>query len=380
MLNKTKYKLYICFSIVTILFITTLFVFKPVIKMVELYTLFARVSPDTLNPVLDFGNANFMLSSVVPMMPSVEFANYPLIFDLGLCCGGVFLISLFLFIIPNIFISTCLSLIVMFCFVLGSIYMSRIYNVWIPVVWPILIQLFIFTIMLSARVYLKQSKLINSVKLFGYDINLFPNSIPFIKNVVQQPKKMDVTMACFKIKIPQFYQEEMYSNTLVYKINDCFRVIIDGCLKYDGLLDKTSNNVVYCYWLGKNHALKALKASMEINSILQKLDSEIKVSCGISSEKVMFAILGNHNFSNYTVLGNITEIVNKLENSCLFNNSSILVSKNTYNILKDKISFLHKGMISIYGMKSKIDFYSPQDFNINELSYLSNFIKRGQND
>ena len=359
MLNKTKYKLYICFSLVLILFITTLFVFKPVIKMVELYTLFARVSPDTLKPVLDFGNANFMLSSVVPMMPNVEFYNYPLIMDLGLCFGGVFLISLLLFVIPNIFISTCLSLIVMFSFMLGSVYMSRIYNVWIPIVWPILIQFFIFIVMLSARTYLKQNRLINTVKLFGYDINLFPNSIPFIKNLVQEPKKTDVTLAYFKIKIPQLYLDEVYPNSVVYQLNEYYKIIIDGCLKYSGIIDKTSNNIIQCYWINENHALNAIKAVMEINNILKNKPENIRISCGIATDKAIFAILGSDNFSNYSLIGNISEIATRLENACIFHNSNILVSNNTYNLLKEKIMFTHKGVININGFKSQVDFYEP---------------------
>ncbi len=359
MLNKTKYKLYICFSLVLILFITTLFVFKPVIKMAELYTLFARVSPDMLKPVLDFGNANFMLSSVVPMMPNVEFSNYPLIFDLGLCFGGVFLISLFLFIIPNVFISTCLSLIVMFSFMLGSVYMSRAYNVWIPIVWPILIQLFIFIIMLSTRVYLKQSKLINSIKLFGYDINLFPNSIPFIKNIIQQPRKVDITLACFKIKILQIYQQEMYTNTLVQELNYYYSVIIDICLKHSGIIDKTSNNIISCYWMGKNQALDAVNACMEINNLLKPETNAVKVSCGIATDNSIFAILGSKNFSNYTVIGPISEIASRLENACVFNNSQVLISNKTYNLLKNKLVANHKGVISVHGLNSQVDFYEP---------------------
>lgn len=369
MLNKTKYKLYICFSLVTILFITTLFVFKPVIKMAELYTLFARVSPDTLKPVLDFGNTNFMLSSVVPMMPNIQFANYPLIFDLGLCFGAVFLISLFLFIIPNIFISTSFSLIVIFIFALGTIFMSRFYNVWIPIVWPILVQLFIFTIMLSAKVYLKQSKLINTIKIFGYDINLFPNSIPFIKNIVQQPQKTDITMAYFKIKIPQTYIDEIYSNSIVYKLNEYFQIIIDGCLKHSGIIDKTSNNIIQCYWIGNNHALDALKATMEINDIIKTKQDNIRISCGIATDKSIFAILGSHNFSNYTVLGNIAEVAIRLENACIFHNSNILVSNNTYKLLKNKIMFNHKGMANINGFKSQVDFYEPVHFINNKKEY-----------
>lgn len=362
MLNKTKYKLYICFSLVLVLFITTLFVFKPVIKMAELYTLFARVSPKTLQPVLDFGNANFMLSSVVPMMPVVQLSNYPIIFDMGLCSIFTLLIGLFLFFVPNIFISVSLSLIAMFAYILGSIYMSRAYDIWIPVVWPLLIQLFVFVIMFAAKSYLKQNKLINTIKIFGYDVTLFPNSIPFIKNIVQQPKKMDITMACFKIKVPQLYQEDIYTNSLVYEINEIFQTIVDGCLKYDGLIDKTSNNTIYCYWFGRQQAMNAVKACMEINHILMNKNSNIKVSCGISTENSIFALLGSNNFSNYTVIGPIYDIVNRLENACIFNNASILISNKTFNLLRDKLLVTHKGTISVNGLQHQMDFYEPVNF------------------
>ena len=54
LLNK-QYRPYILMAITGLLFITCLFIFKPVIKMAELYTLFSRVQPSTLQPILDFG-------------------------------------------------------------------------------------------------------------------------------------------------------------------------------------------------------------------------------------------------------------------------------------------------------------------------------------
>ena len=50
-LPNKKYIPYICFSIASVLFTISLFIFKPFIKMLELYTLFVRVPAPSGAPI-----------------------------------------------------------------------------------------------------------------------------------------------------------------------------------------------------------------------------------------------------------------------------------------------------------------------------------------
>ena len=378
MLNNKKYGLYFCFGLVFVLFVISLFVFKPAIKMTELYTLFARVSPDSLKPVFDFGGDGFMLPSVVPMIPNVEFFNYPLFFDIFLCAMTVLLITLIIYLIPNIFMSFCLGLSVILGFGLSILYMSRVHNIWIPLVWPLLVQCFMFLTLIFSKALLKQSKQLNTVKLFGYDVNLFPNAIPYLKNIVQQPKETILTMACFKIRVPQTYMDEVSPEQLIYKTNKFFQIIVDSVLKYGGLIDKTSNTTILCYWIGKQHALNAVKAGIDITDKIKQFEQDyIKISCGIATDEAVFGILGSKNFANYTVIGNITDIAARLENACIFHSSPVLISGKTLNYLKDKLLATHKGSISVHGLKAQIDFYEPLNFNP---SYIDKLKERVSND
>jgi len=359
-LNK-KYIPHLSIGVVSILFTISLFVFKPVIKMIELYTLFARVKA-TSTTMLDFGGENFVISSVVPAIPNVNFLNYPIIFDLFYCFLGVFFITCFIYLIPNLFIGFCFGLSTIISFALYSVVMSHINNSWIPIIWPMLIQIFFLCIFTTLKITIKQTKQISSIKIFGYDINKFPNSFPNIKNIIRQPRKIDTTLCCFRIKIPQIIIERLSDQELVYKINEIFKIITDGCLKYDGIIDKTSNNTILAYWLGDKSAEKALEAALEIQDIINKLSTSIKVSCGISSEKSIFAILGTEYFSNYTLIGNINDIANRIENACVFHNTSILICETTYQQLKEKLVAINKGAITIHGLYSQIEFYEPQYF------------------
>jgi len=197
-LNK-KYIPHLSIGVVSILFTISLFVFKPVIKMIELYTLFARVKA-TSTTMLDFGGENFVISSVVPAIPNVNFLNYPIIFDLFYCFLGVFFITCFIYLIPNLFIGFCFGLSTIISFALYSVVMSHINNSWIPIIWPMLIQIFFLCIFTTLKITIKQTKQISSIKIFGYDINKFPNSFPNIKNIIRQPRKIDTTLCCFRIK------------------------------------------------------------------------------------------------------------------------------------------------------------------------------------
>lgn len=361
LLNK-KYRLIFTFSLVFTLFVISLFVFKPVIKMLELYTLFARVGHQSLTPMLDFGSENFVISGVVPMIPNVEFFNYPLIYDLFYCAMGVGLSCLCVYFATNIFVGFGLSLSVVLAFALFSVYRSHTYAVWIPIVWPFLVQMFFISATLFAKAATNHTKQISTIKLFGYDISLFPNTIPFVKNLVKQPQKVNATMCCFKIKYNYINFSDNLSDEVVYKINDTFKIIVDGCLKYSGVIDKTSNNMVVAYWIGEDNALNALIAVMEINKKLADLPFGVKVSCGVGTGDAMFAILGSENFSAYTLIGNVSDIASRLENACIFHNTSILICGETFRKLEDKLLAVHKGVISLHSTQSQVDFYSPESF------------------
>lgn len=361
LLNK-KYRLILVFSLVFTLFTVSLFVFKPVIKMFELYTLFVRVGHQTYTPMLDFGSDNFILPSVVPALPTVEFFNYPLIYDLFYCAIGVGIACLCVYFMTNIFVGFALSLSVVLCFALFSVYRSHTYAVWIPIIWPMLIQLFFICSLLFAKVAVGQTKQISTIKLFGYDINLFPNTLPFVKNFVQQPQKINATICCFKIKYNYMNFNDSLSEDIVYKINNAFKIVVDGCLKYSGIIDKTSNNTVVAYWLGNDSALNALTAVLEVNKILADLPFGVKVSCGVATGESIFAILGSENFSNYTLLGDIADISSRLENACIFHNTSVLICSKTFDTLKDRLLAESKGIISVHGTQSQVEFYSPEKF------------------
>lgn len=361
LLNK-KYRLYICFGLIFVLFITSLFVFKPFIKMLELYTLFVRVGSQSLTPVLDFGSENFIVPAAVPRIPNVEFFNYPLIYDLFYCFTGVGLSCLCIYFCSNLFVGFCLGLSAILGCALFSIFRSHTYAVWIPIVWPFLVQIFFFTSFITIKAAAKFQTQISTVKLFGYDINLFPNTIPFAKTIVKQPEKVNATVCCFKIKYNYMNLKETISEEMIYKINDTFKIIIDGCLKYSGIIDKTSNNSICAYWLGENNALNALTAVMEINKMLEHLPFGIKVSCGISTGDAMFGIIGSENFSNYTLIGNVSDVSSRLENACIFHNTSILICGETFKQLEDKLVAIHKGVISLHSTQSQIDFYKPENF------------------
>lgn len=359
LLNK-QYRPYILMAITGLLFIVCLFIFKPVIKMAELYTLFSRVQPSTLQPILDFGAEHFVLSNSVPAIPNLELTNYPLIFDIGFCGIVVLGITLVSIAIPNVFIDFSLGLIMIFGYCLFCITTSRFSHIWIPIVWPVLIQTFVLSILTTSKTAMKQTKLINNVKLFGYDINQFPNSIPFIKNIIQQPRKTDITLCCFKLRVAQLYLDDTSAKEIVSKINEVFKIVVDGVLKYGGIIDKTSNNTIVAYWLEKKNVINAIKAVNEINSLVKS--NNIKISCGMDTEYSIFGILGSENFANYTVLGNISDIAARLENACIFHSTKFLISENTINCVQDKVVAKRKGSISVHSVNPQLNFYELERF------------------
>ncbi len=380
--NNKRIVLGSTFFVCCLVFLTVLYIFKPAISLMELMTLPIRANIHFHQPpVLDFDNSNFLYNAVVSTLPDVQLFGYPFLMNLLICLTICLAIVLLVFLVPDLFSSFCFGMLIIMGYCITSIYLSHSISLWIPVIWPFLVQMFVLMSAITIKIQAKQNRLVSTIQIFGYDINLFPNSISFIRNVVKQPKKTEITLAYFKIKIPQTFVDDNLAIDVASMVNIPFEIITDTILKNGGLIDKTSSSSVVAYWFGKDNSYLATKCAMEIDRILKeefyadKKNLIIKVSCGINTDTGVFAMLGTKKFSNYTVIGNSVDIATRLENACIFHNASILISQKTFDNIKDRIIASHTGLLSVHGKQSQIDFFEPTSFIENKMSY---FDKRGK--
>lgn len=85
-----------------------------------------------------------------------------------------------------------------------------------------------------------------------------------------------------------------------------------------------------------NAALAMVDALKEVNNkYAEKLGGKINIRIGINSGEVIVGNIGTNDFMEYTVIGNTVNNASRLENISKDKPNSIIISKKTYNLVKD---------------------------------------------
>lgn len=128
------------------------------------------------------------------------------------------------------------------------------------------------------------------------------------------------------------------------EISDCIREHKGSVNKYmgDGLLAVFGAPVSYM----DNHE-NAVSAAIDMverldvinNKFAELLGTEIKIGIGINSGEVVVGNVGTDNYMEYTVIGDTVNIASRMENISKQKPNSIIVSEDTYELVKDSFEF-----------------------------------------
>lgn len=143
---------------------------------------------------------------------------------------------------------------------------------------------------------------------------------------------------------------------LVRFLNDYWDIISDSVKKNKGSVNKYMGDGMLAVFGAPisdiNNHENAVSAALDIIDSLtqvnqkyaEKLGSEISVGIGINSGEVVAGNIGTDDFMEYSVIGNTVNIASRLETISKNMPNSIIISKETYNLVKDtfKTSAFHK--------------------------------------
>ncbi len=146
----------------------------------------------------------------------------------------------------------------------------------------------------------------------------------------------------------------------VHQIMDgCFKILIDEIHKYEGTINQLTGDGVMALFgaptAHENHAQKACWAALAIQSAMIGYGTKIQKECGVSfkmriglnSGPVIVGAIGDDLRMDYTAIGDTTNMSSRMES--LAKPGSILISKNTYGLVRDFFKFEHLGNIRVKG-------------------------------
>jgi len=152
--------------------------------------------------------------------------------------------------------------------------------------------------------------------------------------------------------------EKISPRQVVSILNRYLSRMTDIVFKYNGTLDKyVGDEIMATYNVPldlKDHALMAVKTAIEMQRESKKL-MKVKYGIGINTGPVIVGNIGSKKRLDYTVIGDAVNLAARLCGKC--EGDQILISEETYHLVKDKIKTRFIGEVQIKGKAKLIRVY-----------------------
>ena len=160
---------------------------------------------------------------------------------------------------------------------------------------------------------------------------------------------------------------------IVHILNRYFDILGDDIDKNHGYIDKyMGDGIMAIFGLDEeseeNSAAQALSAALGMISSLHsfneylesRFDHQFKIGIGIHTGKVIVGNLGYRKKKEFTAIGDTVNTASRIESLNKKTGTSILVSEETYLMIKDQFSWKNKFKSQVKGKELPIIVYEPK--------------------
>ncbi len=160
--------------------------------------------------------------------------------------------------------------------------------------------------------------------------------------------------------------EKLEPAELVNLINYYLTEMTEIILKYDGIIDKYEGDAIMAEFGApvhfEDHAVKACYAALEMQKRLKRLNlsryrhvtDQLKCRIGINSGKMIVGNMGSRNVFDYTVMGDAVNLASRLEGANKMYGTYIMISQETYQLVKDHVLARPLDMIRVKGRQKPV--------------------------
>lgn len=167
--------------------------------------------------------------------------------------------------------------------------------------------------------------------------------------------------------------EKMTPQEVVEFLNDYFTRMVYCVNKTNGIVDKFIGDAVMAVWGAattngspKADAWAAVKAALMMRIALYHFNQNqikngknpIKIGCGINSGPIVAGQIGSEDHMNYTVIGDTVNLASRTEALNKPFATDILITENTYKLVKDKIIVEEMPGVHVKGKVDAIKMYA----------------------
>ena len=165
--------------------------------------------------------------------------------------------------------------------------------------------------------------------------------------------------------------ENMSPQALVNHLNTYLTEMTDIILEYDGTLDKYVGDEIMCFWGAplpqEEHALYACLCALRQMEALRELNKgwpperRINIGIGVNSGIMTVGNMGSLGRMNYTLMGDNVNLGARLEGTNKQYATNVIISENTYGLVKDKFVVRELDNIRVKGKNKPVLIYELID-------------------
>lgn len=165
--------------------------------------------------------------------------------------------------------------------------------------------------------------------------------------------------------------ENMTPQELVNHLNEYLTVMTDMALDYGATLDKYMGDAIMCFWGApipqQDHAVLACKCAIRQMAALKELNASwpeakrFNIGIGLNSGIMTVGNMGSTLRMNYTLMGDNVNLGSRLEAINKEYGTGIIISENTYALVKDKFLVRELDNIRVKGKNKPVLIYELVD-------------------
>ena len=189
-------------------------------------------------------------------------------------------------------------------------------------------------------------------------------------DVTINTSRKNLTIFFSDIKGFTLLTEKLEPEQLTNLIADYLTEMTNIAIKYGGTVDKYIGDAIMIFFGDpkttgiKKDAVSCIRMAMEMLSKLkvikkkwrdQGISDELSIRIGVHSDICTVGNFGSKDRLDYTVLGNGVNLASRLEG--LADSNSILISENTYNIIKNEITCKPSNEVKVKGKLHPVKTY-----------------------
>lgn len=249
-------------------------------------------------------------------------------------------------------------------------------RLWIPIVVPLYYLGITSAVVFAFRFQKEYAKRASITNMFGKFVSpkILSNLLKHRDNLEFRNSKKKITMMFCDVKDFTSLSEKCNPEQLVDNMNEMFNQIVDVIFENNGTVDKFMGDCVMAYWgdpiASEDDAYMAVKTALDIKQVINDLKVKnakenkiiFDVKIGINTGEALLGLLGSEKIMSYTAMGDAVNVASRLESNCSKLGRDILMSKSTYDEVKDKIAAMSAGKIEVKGKEEQIEIYEPIGF------------------